>query len=998
MPNINKWTSYWRNTLADGERIEIAPHSMDAGKVLYLKAGQYDISAGNINIEKAIGFFKNLNRINEEVENNSGLTSIPVLISLFSIVPIAESAIETEENVMYPFWIKAILNLDGSLLPDEEKFPYIPRAFLEPQLIEKYFYTFSDVETIDKFFYYLDNGTDNWSEYWAKIQDVFRKITQQEIEGYKIENYQTIYGFTLVINDSLRGASDGIIKLYDFMLKNGSRSKLYENIASEEFPPNKQIRNIGQYEDDTLLHYGQMNYEYPMSFSQRNALYHFVHSSENEIFALNGPPGTGKTTLLQSVVANEFVKKAIEGTVPSIIVASSTNNQAVVNIIDSFTKAKTRDGKLAGRWLPDFQSYGLYLVALNRDVATEISPDILYYKYTGEGFPAMVQNPAYVAEAKAYFLNKFEKYAGYRENQIKEVVNELRKKLLKLDASLKTGINHWKEYKKTLNIIRDYSGKSDDEKYFNYSELKTDVINLEHSKLKQIQSNYLEYLKNEPWWQKLLIIFFKKERAANLAACFNECPIDYSSVNFFKLKTIIAYFRVKYQLIDEIKNLNEKWNKWKVLNNINGNPPLTFDELREKEKWNQNYFYNELETGMKHEAFQLATHYWEGRWLIEMGSMDAEELRRNNEECAIRKWQRFAMLTPCFVSTFYMIPKFFTYSRFLTNLRNGTPSFEAPSLIGGIDLLIVDEAGQVATEVGAASFTLAKKAIVVGDIKQIEPVWNVASKVDYSNLIRYDLIEGEGEQQRTKKLDDSGYLGSTGSIMKLAQKSCNYQLPNLTERGFLLTEHRRCYDEIIEYCNILAYNNQLDPKRGPSKNEPFGPMSLIHVEGKSIRINLSRANKEEASAIAEWIKENSAYILAFYSKQALKEYEKSDKTTPFNAPALKDLLGILTPFTAQKYIIRQVLRTKGINTIGMKIGTVHALQGAERPIVIFSTVYSNDDIGKGYFFDRDNKPNLLNVAVSRAKDCFIVFGNRHIFRDDRKTPSSKLFKYLKEVE
>jgi superfamily I DNA and/or RNA helicase len=344
-----------------------------------------------------------------------------------------------------------------------------------------------------------------------------------------------------------------------------------------------------------------------------------------------------------------------------------------------------------------------------------------------------------------------------------------------------------------------------------------------------------------------------------------------------------------------------------------------------------------------------------------------------------------------------MIPKFFTYSRFIKTLSDGKPSFEAPSLIGGIDLLVVDEAGQVAPEVGAASFALAKRAIVVGDIKQIEPVWNVPPKVDYSNLIRYGIISGEDDKERIEKLDDSGYLGSSGSIMKLAQKSCNFKLNELEERGFLLTEHRRCYDEIIQYCNVLAYHNMLEPRRGKSNNEPFMPMSLLHVEGSSYVVNNSRANKEEAQAISVWLSENTDYILEFYGGKALKEYEETDKTKPFKAPQIKDLVGIITPFTAQKFTIIRMLKAKKINVSGMKIGTVHALQGAERPIVIFSTVYSGNDIGIGYFFDRGNKPNMLNVAVSRAKDCFMVFGNRNIFNTTGSTPSAKLYSFLRDV-
>ena len=55
----------------------------------------------------------------------------------------------------------------------------------------------------------------------------------------------------------------------------------------------------------------------------------------------------------------------------------------------------------------------------------------------------------------------------------------------------------------------------------------------------------------------------------------------------------------------------------------------------------------------------------------------------------------------------------------------------------------------------------------------------------------------------------------------------------------------------------------------------------------------------------------------------------------------------------------------------MTVGTVHALQGAERDVVIFSPVYSKHADG-GFI---DLSPSMLNVAVSRAKDAFLVFGD-----------------------
>jgi len=137
----------------------------------------------------------------------------------------------------------------------------------------------------------------------------------------------------------------------------------------------------------------------------------------------------------------------------------------------------------------------------------------------------------------------------------------------------------------------------------------------------------------------------------------------------------------------------------------------------------------------------------------------------------------------------------------------------------------------------------------------------------------------------------------------------------------------------------------------------------------------SRWNPIEARSIARWISDHQKLLKSLYPDLPLQE-----------------IIAIVTPFKKQTNLLRKELLLQGINEhIG--IGTVHTLQGAERHIILFSPVYGTNDNGMAYFFDRG--VNMLNVAVSRARDSFLVFGNMNIFNSNNTTlPSGLLGQYL----
>lgn len=183
------------------------------------------------------------------------------------------------------------------------------------------------------------------------------------------------------------------------------------------------------------------------------------------------------------------------------------------------------------------------------------------------------------------------------------------------------------------------------------------------------------------------------------------------------------------------------------------------------------------------------------------------------------------MLTPCAVATFASLPGKLSCSR----LQGGT--FANENLYNFIDLLIVDEASQVLPEVAGASFALARRALVIGDTQQIEPISALPGPVDVGNLNDCGLIDDEIVPA---ELDRRGIRTTGGSAMHLAQQACRIAPWPELDRALYLFEHRRCFDEIIGFSNALCYKGKLRPMRRPAPANAILPaLGYLHVEGRA---------------------------------------------------------------------------------------------------------------------------------------------------------------------
>lgn len=230
------------------------------------------------------------------------------------------------------------------------------------------------------------------------------------------------------------------------------------------------------------------------------------------------------------------------------------------------------------------------------------------------------------------------------------------------------------------------------------------------------------------------------------------------------------------------------------------------------------------------------------------------------------------------------------------------------------DYVIVDESSQVDLATGALALSCAKRAIIVGDIKQLP------------NVVTNDLKFRTDAIFNTYKLNEA-YRYSTNSLLSALLEL----FPSIPKT--LLREHYRCHPKIIEFCNQKFYDNQLIVLSEYTDNrQPL--MVYKTAPGNHARL---RTNQRQIAVIKE-------------------EIIIQEKLTDAD-------LGIVTPYGDQKKALQKVFDGNVI-----KSDTVDKFQGRENKVIILSTV--DNEISK--FTDNANR---LNVAVSRAQEQLILVVN-----------------------
>lgn len=254
-----------------------------------------------------------------------------------------------------------------------------------------------------------------------------------------------------------------------------------------------------------------------------------------------------------------------------------------------------------------------------------------------------------------------------------------------------------------------------------------------------------------------------------------------------------------------------------------------------------------------------------------------------------------------------------------------------------VDVLVVDEAGQLSLANALAVAQGAKSLVLLGDPRQLD------------------------QPQQGSHPDGCG--------VSALEHLLGGRLTIPADRGLFLAETWRLHPDVCEFTSELFYESRLRPRpelarqalHGPAPLEGTG-LWLLAVEHEGRR----NSSAEEVEAVERLI----ARVLAAGARW-------TDRDGVTRAMTLEDIL-VVAPFNAQVADLHTAIP-------GVRAGTVDKFQGQEAPLVIYSMASSSpEDAPRGMEFLYSL--NRLNVATSRARCAAVLVASPRLFEPECRSP------------
>ena len=275
---------------------------------------------------------------------------------------------------------------------------------------------------------------------------------------------------------------------------------------------------------------------------------------------------------------------------------------------------------------------------------------------------------------------------------------------------------------------------------------------------------------------------------------------------------------------------------------------------------------------------------------------------------------------------------------------------------GMFDVAIIDEASQCDIASCFPILYRAKKAVIVGDDKQLPHLSFLEKAKEQSFLSQYGIPDKYQLMWRFR----------TNSMFDLA----DYYSMN----SVMLDEHFRSLPPIIEFSNREFYGGRM---RIMKKNTGMDKViEIVQVPDGKVDMDATR-NLPEIEALVK------------YLYDIIVEDERKNPDNPVS-------IGVISPFRAQveqlKVSISKVISEHMIRKHQIEVGTAHTFQGDERDVILMSWAYADNSFPQSLVFLQ--KPNLFNVAVTRARNKVINF----ISKDVKELPDGLFRHYTAYVE
>jgi hypothetical protein len=769
-----------------------------------------------------------------------------------------------------------------------------------------------------------------------------------------------------------------------------------------------------------------------MTLMQQFAISSILQSSADApcLLSVNGPPGTGKTTLLQDVFADLIVRRAraltrlnkpsdaflpeklrvsfkgsqtwqISRLKPELtgfeIVVASSNNAAVENISGDLPKmsslgslwqasqylkpvaykvaAQQDDGSFKKLRSAD-QPWGLISCALGNSTNRSRFKERFFYMGVPKDRKPSWQIPDRPQTVSDWIAN----YSGPSFGAAKRHFEEKELEIEKTCARLKTLANLLTDrldsaHEQKISTARQGVEECRHEMLACERERQDFTASIEHlqNSLENLQEDERLLNRTRPgWWAKLRRVPIAKLHQIQVSENASAQLQVRTRLNESKTKRDVELHSRSTALTDKLGRLESELKQAEAKKKATEqlfeaaqselaalHLPKKLDELQADDFQKSGLWHLDVLAQQRSELFVAALSLHEA-WLASVSKpkegflpniyaiKDVLSGRRLEKPLdALLIWQSLFLIVPIVSTTFA------SFHNQFGDLGSGS-----------LGWLFVDEAGQAVPQAAVGAVWRARRAVVIGDPLQIEPVFTLPSR----------FISAVAELSR--HTDDGSYSPNKTSVQRLADNANRFgvTIGNEGDQGVWvgspLRVHRRCIDPMFSWSNEIAYGSKmvfgLLQRSGPN-----GPP--IRCESTWIDIRGDARKRQEVPEQTEFVLE---LLLALYQRD--RQLPGLYLISPFKAiktKLTKRIFGL--DWKKDRCEIEQPKKHELKKWCKERVGTVHTFQGKEEHTVLM--ILGADPKHAGSADWACAKPNLLNVALTRARRRFYVVGDRELW-------------------